>query len=376
MSRIRSVEAFPLAYPEPHYRGIERYITLARVETDDGHVGWGECISQFREATLATRLIIEEGYAPMLVGEEATDLGRLWRKLMDHIWWYGPEGIAAFGVSAVDMAMWDLKGQLLGLPVSKLIGGQLRDRVVAMGSFVFDMEDFDWTLNEFRWLCEQGYRFVKAGWGMRPEAVFGQDRDRDLKLVGLIRETIGPERELVVDTPGARGIWDVPTAIQRFRDLEPHRLRWIEQPLRPRDLAGHARLRAAVTTAVGTGEDEWSLESYRHLIRSAGVDVVQIDPGRCHGISGCCEIIRMIEGESLEFSMHTWSSALSTAASIHLMAISEAGVSMDLKPHESPMQHELVDDPWEQEGGYLAVRERPGLGVTVREEAVKKYLMR
>ena len=73
MSRIRSVEAFPLAYPEPHYRGIERYITLARVETDDGHVGWGECISQFREATLATRLIIEEGYAPMLVGEEATN---------------------------------------------------------------------------------------------------------------------------------------------------------------------------------------------------------------------------------------------------------------------------------------------------------------
>ena len=143
MSRIRSVEAFPLAYPEPHYRGIERYITLARVETGDGHVGWGERISQFREATLATRLIIEEGYAPMLVGEEATDLGRLWRKLMDHIWWYGPEGIAAFGVSAVDMAMWDLKGQLLGLPVSKLIGGQLRDRVVAMGSFVFDMEDFD-----------------------------------------------------------------------------------------------------------------------------------------------------------------------------------------------------------------------------------------
>ena len=115
--KIKSINAFPLAYPEPHYKGIERYITLARVETEDGLVGWGECISQFREAALATKTIIEQGFAPLLVGQNVIDGDRLWRIMQDRIWWYGPEGIAAFAVSAVDMALWDVKGKALGQPV-------------------------------------------------------------------------------------------------------------------------------------------------------------------------------------------------------------------------------------------------------------------
>ena len=372
--KIRDIQAFPLAYPEPHYKDIERYITLARVETEDGVVGWGECISQFREAALATKIIIEQGLAPLLVGEDAIDVDRLWHKMQSRIWWYGPEGIAAFGVSALDMALWDVKGKALGLPVCRLLGGQLQDKVVAMASFIFDMEDLDWTLNEFHFLREEGYQVVKAGWGMRLEALFGQNRQRDIEIVRLVREAIGDDLELIVDTPGHHGLWDVPTAIQRFRDLEPYRLRWIEQPLPPHDLEGHARLRSAVATPIGTGEDEWNVESYRRLIQSGGVDVLQIDPGRCHGITGSQHVIKLIEAENLEFSFHTWSSALNTAASLHLLAGSTHGVAMDFKPHESPMQHELVSDPWVQRDGYLAVRETPGLGVQVREDIVQKYL--
>ena len=372
--KIASIQAFPLAYPEPHYKGIERYITLARVESSDGLVGWGECISQFREASLATRIVIEQGYAPLLVGEDPLEVERLWNRMLDHVWWYGPEGIAAFGVSAVDMALWDLKGKALGLPVASLLGGRLHDKVVAMGSIIFDMEDFDWTVDEFRWMKDQGYRVVKAGWGMRPEVVFGMDRKRDIEIVSAVRRVIGEGLELVVDTPGGWNIWDVPTAIQRFGDLEPFNLRWIEQPLLPRDLEAHARLRAAVAIPIGTGEDEWNVESYSRLVNSGGVDVVQMDPGRCHGISGCRHVIKLIEAQNLQWSAHTWSSALNTAASVHLMANSTHGVAMDFKPHESPMQHELVSDPWIQEDGCLAVRDQPGLGVEVREEIVQKYL--
>ena len=372
--KIASIRAFPLAYPEPHYKGIERYITLARVESSDGLVGWGECISQFREASLATRIVIEQGYAPLLVGEDPLEVEHLWNRMLDHVWWYGPEGIAAFGVSAVDMALWDLKGKALGLPVASLLGGRLHDKVVAMGSIIFDMEDFDWTVDEFRWMKDQGYRVVKAGWGMRPEVVFGMDRKRDIEIVSAVRQVIGDALELVVDTPGGWNIWDVPTAIQRFGDLEPFNLRWIEQPLLPRDLEAHARLRAAVAIPIGTGEDEWNVESYSRLVHSGGVDVVQMDPGRCHGISGCRHVIKLIEAQNLQWSAHTWSSALNTAASVHLMANSTHGVAMDFKPHESPMQHELVSDPWVQEDGCLAVRNEPGLGVEVREEIVHKYL--
>ena len=372
--KIKSIQAFPLAYPEPHYKGMVRYITLARVESENGLVGWGECISQFGESALATKIIIEQGFAPLLVGENALEVECLWHKMLERIWWYGPEGIAAFGVSAVDMALWDLKGKALELPVATLLGGQLHDKVVAMASIIFDMEDFDWTVDEFRWMVDHGYQVVKAGWGMRPEVVFGMDRKKDLEIVRRVREVIGEERDLIVDTPGVWNIWDVATAIQRFRDLEPFNLRWIEQPLLPSDLEGHARLRAAVATPIGTGEDEWNVEGYRRLIQSGGVDVVQMDPGRCHGITGCHHAIKLLEAENLEWSAHTWSSALNTAASVHLMANSTRAAAMDLKPHESPMQHELVHDPWEQEDGYLKVRDKPGLGVEVRQDTVEKYL--
>ena len=293
--KIQQIQAYPLAYPEPHYKGIERYITLVRIEGEDGQIGWGECISQFREATLASKLIVEQGLAPLLIGANALDVERHWHAMRDHVWWYGPEGIAAFAISAIDMALWDLAGKALGQPVCRLLGGQLHDKVVAMASFIFDMEDVAWTLDEFRWLKAQGYEVVKAGWGMRPEAVFGLDRNKDIDMVRRVREVIGDELELVVDTPGARNIWDLNTAIQRFRDLEPYRLRWIEQPLLPSDLDAHARLRDATSTPIGTGEDEWDLDSYRRLIHSGGVDVIQMDPGRCHGITGCRQYIKLME---------------------------------------------------------------------------------
>lgn len=372
--KIKDIQSFPLAYPEPHYKGIERYITLARIETDSGLVGWGECISQFREAALAVKVIIDQGLAPLLIGQDPINVERLWQTMQDRIWWYGPEGIAAFGVSALDMALWDIKGRALEQPVCRLLGGQLHEKIPAMASFIFDMEDLGWTLDEFRFCCDEGYWFVKAGWGMRPEARFGDNRKRDLTFVEEIRKVVGDERALAVDTPGIYRLWDVPTAIQRFQDYEPYNLAWIEQPLFPSDLDGHARLRAAVSTPIGTGEDEWDLESYRHLIHSGGVDIIQIDPGRCHGITGLRNVIKLIEAENLQYSMHTWSSALNTAASVHLMAISNHGVSMDFKPHESPMQHELITDPWVQEEGWLHVRDEPGLGVHVDEDTVEKYL--
>jgi L-alanine-DL-glutamate epimerase-like enolase superfamily enzyme len=370
---INRIEAFPLAYNEPHYRGMERCVTLVRIETDDGVVGWGESISQFREAALATKILVLEGFGPLINNRDPIDIEPLWHNMCSYAYWYGVEGIAAFAISAIDMALWDLKGKLLGQPVAKLLGGQVMDSFPAMASIIFDMDDLDWTLEEFRAFKEEGYRIVKAGWGMRPDSVFGQDRNRDLRYLTEIRGVIGNDISLVVDIPGARGIWDVPTAIQRFHEWEPFDLRWIEQPLRPGDLRGHTRLRAAVSTPVGTGEDEWSPETYQHLIESNGVDVIQLDPGRCLGLTGCREVVKMIEAAGLKYSAHSWSSALNTAASLHFLTISHQGDTLDFKPHESPMQHELIDDPWVPKDGLLTIRNEPGLGVSVRQDVVEKY---
>lgn len=371
MTRISSVAAFPLQYVEPHDYGNRRCITLVRIETSDGCVGWGECISQFPESAIAVKTIVETGYAPLLVGEDPLEVEMLWRKLLNRVWWYGPQGIAAFAISAVDMALWDLKGKLLNQPVCRLLGS-VSDRVAVMASIHMDTTDLDWTLNEFSSFRAEGYEIVKGGWG-RPGAAFGMDRKRDLELARRVREVIGDEIDLIFDILGTRVEWDVAEAVYWIRELDRYRLRWIEEPLPAYDLEAHARLRRAVSMRIGTGEQEWTPEGYRRLIAARAVDVVQMDPGRCLGISGCHKVIGLIELENLTFSMHSWSSALNTAASLHLLASSPNAEAMDFKPHISPMQHELVDDPWIHHHGWLDVRPKAGLGVTVNEEAVRKY---
>ena len=370
---IRSVVAFPLVYEEPHYRGARRCVTLARVETRGGVVGWGESISQIPEAALATGLVIDRGLGPTLVGENPRDVGRLWAGMCRHAYWYGVEGIAGFAISALDMALWDLAGQLAGRPTADLLGGVGRRRLPAMGSVIFDMLDLDRTLEEFRFMRDAGFPILKAGWGMTSEAMFGQDAARDDVYLNAVRELIGPDLGLVVDVPGAQRLWDLKTAMRRLKDWEPHRLRWVEQPLHPAELDNHRLLRAHTSTPVGTGEDEWSPESYGHVLRAGAADVVQIDPGRCLGLTGALRVIADVEVAGVGYSMHSWSSALNTAASLALLSVSHCGDTLDFKPHESPMQHELVTDPWELDDGHLVLRDRPGLGVTVDESALERF---
>ncbi|MDX6552068.1 MAG: hypothetical protein QOH74_556, partial [Gaiellales bacterium] len=349
---------------------------LVRIETRDGVTGWGEANTRFREAALATKVLVDEGFGPSIAGRDPRDVETLWREMCEHAYWFGVEGIAAFAISAIDMALWDLQGKLLGRPVANLLGDRCKDEIPATAAIIFDMDDLDWTLREFESFTREGYRVVKGGAGLHPDARIGQDRVRDRRFLEGIRQVIGNDVSLVVDVANTHGLWDTETAIERTREWEEFDLRWIEQPLPPADLAAHARLRSSVATTIGTGEDEWSPETYGRLIESGGVDVVQLDPGRCLGLTGCREVVRMVEAAGLRYSAHSWSSALNTAASLHLLAISESGDVLDFKPHESPVQHELVDDPWAQQAGSLALRDEPGLGVSVRQDAVDRLTFR
>jgi L-alanine-DL-glutamate epimerase-like enolase superfamily enzyme len=369
---IKRIDAYPVAYPEPNYGNRVRYITLVRIETEDGAVGWGEANTRFREAALATRVLVLDGFAPRLGGRDPREVETLWREMCDHAFWFGVEGIAAFAISAIDMALWDLLGKLEGRPVADLLGRRCKDAVTAMAAIILDMHDLDWTLDEFRSFRQAGYRVVKGGGGLSPGALIGQDQRRDLRYLTEIRRVVGDDISLVIDIAAVHALWDVDTAIARFTEWRQFNLRWIEQPLLPADLNGYAHLRASTETPIGTGEDEWSPETYQRLIESNGVDVVQLDPGRCLGLTGCRAVIAMVEAAGLRFSAHSWSSAINTAASLHVLAISESGDVVDFKPHESPVQHELVDDPWLQEAGALALRADPGLGVTVRDDVVQR----
>ena len=122
--RVGRVEAFAVRYPEPNNDGKIRALTLVRIETEDGLVGWGEAITGGQEASLAVAFVVERRLAPLVVGGDPRDVAGLWSRLRDATYWDGNGGLVTFGISAIDMALWDIAGKAAGLPLYRLLGGQ------------------------------------------------------------------------------------------------------------------------------------------------------------------------------------------------------------------------------------------------------------
>ena len=209
--------------------------------------------------------------------------------------------------------------------------------------------------------------------GTRPSIAFGKDPKRDLQIVKTMREAVGDDAEIIVDV-AAGSNWTASHAIRMARAFEPYRLYWLEDALPEGDLDGWKRLRAATATALCTGEKSWLVPDFRRLIATQALDVIMIDPGRAEGVTGTKKVIDLAADAGISWNAHSWSSAINTAASLHLAAASPNVLLLELKPEPSPMQNDIVSDPIVMENGTIAVRDAPGLGITVDEAAVRRYV--
>jgi L-alanine-DL-glutamate epimerase-like enolase superfamily enzyme len=375
MAKVDLIEAFPLSYPEPHDSNKPRHVTLVKLRTTDGAVGWGECISQWPEAAVAVRALIESGLGSMVLGTDPEDVALTWQRLRQHTFWYGNGGIAAFAISALDMALWDLKGKALNVPVYQLLGGRKREVLRACASVIFDTEDLVATGEQFADYASRGYTAVKGGWGKSPETAFGRNPARDMELVRTIREAVGPAVDVVIDV-GTHVEWTVQHAIKMAHQFEQYNLLWLEEPLPQDDIDGLSRLRSTTTIPIASGEKEWTLRAFKDLIRSGGVDIVMPDLGKAEGITGGKRIVDFAAAEGVGYTPHSWSTAINTAAAAHLYLSAANGVVFELKPDASPMQSELVTEPFRQRDGKVDIPTGPGLGVDVNQEVVDRYLLR
>ncbi len=372
--KIARIEAFPVRYPEPNNDGKIRALTLVRVEAGSGHAGWGEAITGGQETSLAVKLIAERRLAPLLLGEDPIDVERLWGRLRDATYWDGNGGIVTFAISALDMAMWDLKGRIEGRPLFEMLGGRTQDRMRACASTIFHTDDLDLIGEEFAGFRDQGYSIVKGGWGHNLDTAFGRDEARDMAIARTVRTAVGTNLDMICDVVALAG-WTADHAIRMARQLDDEvGLYWLEDPLAESDLDGYRKLRQAVSTRICTGEKGWTGDHYARLIDSGALDVIMIDPGKAEGVTGTWNVIRAAAAAGRSWNAHSWSSALNTAASLHLAAASSNVLLMELKPLPSPMQHELVRDPIEQHDGWVTPPDGPGLGVEVDEAVVRQYL--
>jgi L-alanine-DL-glutamate epimerase-like enolase superfamily enzyme len=375
VTTVRAVTPISVSYPEPNDGGAIRHLTLCRIEADDGTVGWGEAVTSWPDACRATEAMIDGIAQDVVVGRDPLDNVDIWRRCKQRAWWYGNRGgISSFALSAIDIALWDLKGRLLGVPVVQLLGGAHHGRLPAIASTHPAAASLEEEADRHaRYISELGYKGCKLGLGKKGEARLGSDVERDVELLRLLRERVGSEPMVMWDRGVNTLTWDASFAIRLTEALEEHGLTWIEEPFEPDDTDAFRRLKGRCSTLVASGEREWNVEGYRKFIETGAADVIGFDPGRAEGITGGRRVIELVEEAGVWFNAHAWSSAIVSAASLALSLTTSRVLVFELKADENPMQHELVETPIAARAGYVDALEGPGLGIDVREDVVEAY---
>ena len=370
--KIAKVEAIPVSYPEPNDFNALRHLCLAKITTDDGTVGWGESITQFPEANFATKAIIE-GMAENVVGGNPLNNDAINRSLHEQAWWYGYRGgIASYAISAIDIALWDLKGKALGASVLELLGGPVHERLPAIASSHAHYESIPEMAEEAQEWLSTGLQGMKVGFGKRGDARLGYEHDRDVEYVRSMREAIGPDKSLMIDL-GIKIKWDVTTAVKRTQAFDEYDIAWIEEPLGAWDPEGYANLRSKTKTLMAYGEREWTVDGFEQVLATGTCDVIGCDPGRAGGITGFKKVTERVEQYRRQANAHAWSSAIVSAASLAISFSSTACKLFEFKPLDNPMQHELVTTPFDHVEGWVYPPTGPGLGIEVIDEVVDRY---
>ena len=375
MDRIARIEPFPVQYPDPNDFNTIRRTVLVRVETDHGVVGWGECIAMWPEACKAVALVITEGLLPLLQGEPAQEIEANWVKMRRHVWWYGEGGIASLAISGIDMALWDIAGKIAGKPLYDLLGGLKQDRLLANASSHVNKKGEAACVAEVVGFFEAGFRSCKLGFAKKGESNIGGDPDTDVSFIRALRAALGDDAGILVDIGnGVR--WDADTAISVANRMHALGIGWYEEPLYPTDDAGYRRLRANTKVRIASGEREFTEAGYRRQMEFVqAIDVYGVDPARVEGITGFRRVDALATQYNKGMNAHAWSTAITTAASLHLSLASPNTEIFEYKPFGVVVQDELVAEKlWHRDGWAYPIH-GPGLGIDVQEAVVKRLAM-
>ncbi len=321
---------------------------FAEIATEAGHTGIG--FSYSKRAGGPAQFAHAREVAPEIVGEDPSDIGRLWTKLVWAGASVGRSGAATQALAAIDVALWDLKARRAGLPLAKLLGAH-RDSVRCYdtsGGFLHE------SIEQVK---DNATRTLEAGVGGIKIKVGQPDWRADLRRVAEVRAHLGGDVPLMVD---ANQQWDRPTAMRVGQALEEFDLVWIEEPLDAYDAVGHADLAAVLTTAVASGEMLTSVAEHYELIRQRSVDILQPDAPRIGGITQFLRLATLADHANLGLAPH-----FAMEIHVHLAAA---------YPHEPWVEHfdwlyPLFDERLVTRDGRMHLSDRPGLGITLSEQA-------
>ncbi len=368
--KITRVEAIYLRQPEVKFQcDSGQDALIVRVETDAGITGIGEVDSN----PMAVKGAIEGpfshttacGLAEIVTGEDPFETEKIWHKMYRANIYGGRRGAAFHAMSGIDIALWDIKGKALGLPVWKLLGGGFHKRMRCYASTLFGPTPKA-TGKLARRMRDQGFTAVKFGWDP-----MGQDEQTDIALVREARRGLGNAPDLLID---AGLVWDSKTALQRAIRFADYNIYWLEEPLRPDDYEGYRRLAESTPVRIAAGEEESGRQSFLDLMDKGRIDVVQVDLTRCGGFTEAMKIAALAWDRGLPVANHGFTTYINVTAALHwLNSIPNALICEFVTEEETNLRESLTRQKLRAKDGYVDIPQEPGLGIDLDEDSIRRF---
>jgi L-alanine-DL-glutamate epimerase-like enolase superfamily enzyme len=338
-----------------------REYTLVRITNKDGVEGIGFCCGGTKAGHIST-IAVRDLLRSHVIGRESHEVESIWHDMFRDSILHGRRGSVMRAISAIDIALWDLRAKELGIPLSQLLGTYKKDNLpaYASGGVYYEGQTADDLAKELRGYVDMGFKAVKMKVGhLKP--------DEDVIRVKAAREAIGESVHLLLD---ANNAWpDAASAIRAIRPLEDYNPGWIEEPVMPDDIEASAAVKAATRIPVATGEIEATRWGFRQLIHHNAASILQPDAAVCGGITEWRKIAALAAAHTLPVAPH-WFPEIH----MHLVAATPNAIWVECVPHTKVASFALIlKEPVETQNGAVVLPKGPGIGIELVEENVERY---
>lgn len=349
----------------------ERCICIVKISCTDGTYGWGEGYGPAD--------ILESGIdflKPQVIGGNPMHNEVIWNNMYRKTLDFARRGVLVASMSAIDIAIWDIKGKLLNQPVGTIMGGVHRDHVVPYATGMYFTEKDNPSKNfesEAKNYLDKGFKAIKMKVGL--------GIDRDVANVKHLRSLLGDNIKLMIDSNHAYTYME---ALELSKKLEPYLISWFEEPVSPEFYEQYAELRQKTTIPIAGGECEYLRFGFHQLLKNKSVDIIQPDICACGGLTEAKRIASLASTYGVDVVPHTWGSSIGLHVALHFISNLESvpgrmfspDFLMEFDQTENALREQLTFPKLEMENGKIKVPTAPGLGLEVNQEALEKFTIK
>ncbi|NLY70849.1 MAG: mandelate racemase/muconate lactonizing enzyme family protein [Clostridiales bacterium] len=373
--KIAEIKAYPLTFipPKPFYNSVDKHysrsVTLIKIYSDCGTYGWGEA---YGPAVAGMARIIETYIKERLIGEDPFRIEYLWHKIQTK------KGLPIGVLGGVDMALWDLKCKILGVPLYVILGGKFFDEFEPYGSGLPFKEVHPDSTEELEKetldLMSHGFKAIKMKIG------FGIERDK--KRITRVKELIGDRVDLLVD---ANQAYNISSCLELLPFLEEMKVKWFEEPMPWHNFTSYKKLRERSNIAIAAGEQENNMQGFISAIQDQICDIIQPDIPAVGGITPMKRIAAIAFANNIELHPHIFGTVISLPAALQFMCSQpnyhswctfKPPVMIEWDTNPNSMARKLLKEPLELTDGMVKVPDKPGFGVDINEDALEEFIVK